>query len=150
MLLLPATSSTYYMRSDLTFFLSQSWNNGLWAVLPFAYCHGVPVAMRHLIPLGFVASVLLTAAIGFVTPASFLVCGAILSAYGTANIAASLQVGWRERSLAMVFVVPMIFVMLHIGYGVGSLWGAVTMACRGGVWRKIRRIDTRRQPAIEP
>ena len=148
-LLIPATTSIYYVRSDLRFFLSQSWNNGLWAILPFAYCDGVPVAMRHLVPFGFVSTILLTSAIGFILPKSLLACGTILSAYGTANLAASLQVAWRERSFAMVFVVPVIFFILHTGYGLGSLWGAVTVACRGGLWRKIGRSRIAREPAIE-
>ena len=58
MLLVPDVASEYYARSTISAFWRQNWNNGLWAMLPFAYTDGVPVSLRHLIPLFFVTALL--------------------------------------------------------------------------------------------
>jgi glycosyltransferase involved in cell wall biosynthesis len=151
-LLVPSIGSFYYARSDIKSFWSQSWKNGLWAVLPFAYSEGTPISMRHLVPLGFVSIVLGTWTLGLVLTPSLWTCGAIIAAYGAINIAASVHAAWRARSLAMTFIMPIIFFTLHTGYGLGSLWGLAMLASRHRLWRSLkrkRRLDAAGAPFVE-
>jgi len=101
----------YYARAELWPYAKHNWSNGVWAVLPFAYCREAPVRARHLAPLALVVAILIapwTAAV-----------------YGAANLAASAQVAWTERSWRYLLQMPVAFASLHLPYGAGSLWGAL-------------------------
>lgn len=143
MLLLSHINSNYYARSTLRSFWKQSWNNGMWAILPFAYSAGVPISLRHLIPLGFAGSVLLTAVGGLTLPWMWWLSGGILGAYGMANMAASLHVGWKERSGSGMVTVSFVFLMLHMAYGLGSLWGVGRLLLIREFWEKVFRCDSK-------
>ena len=143
MLLLPHIRSDYFARSTLRSFWKQNWNNGVWAVLPFAYSEGSPVLLRHVIPLGFVGSVLVTAAGGLtVSPLLWWVSGGILGAYGMVNLVASLHAAWIERSLSRMMLMPCTFAALHLGYGLGSLWGMFRLVGLPQFWRKLGVLRT--------
>ena len=119
-LLAPDLVSEYYARTDLRSFWKHNWDNGVWAVLPFAHSQGAPVRARHLAPLGLVLAIL---AIPWMA-----------TIYVTANLAVSAQVAWRERSWRYLAQMPVAFASLHLPYGAGSLWGALRLAA---IW--IRR-----------
>lgn len=149
MLLLPDIRSDYYARSTLRSFWKQNWNNGVWAVLPFAYSEGSPVLLRHVIPLGFVGSVLVTAAGGLaVSPLLLWVSGGILGAYGMVNLAASLHAAWLERSMSRMMLMPCTFAALHLGYGLGSLWGMARLVGLPQFWRKLGVLRNPRTSAV--
>ncbi len=66
---------------------------------------------RHLAPLALVVAILIapwTAAV-----------------YVAANLAASAQVAWAERSWRYLLQMPVAFASLHLPYGAGSLWGVL-------------------------
>lgn len=136
-LLVPDIVSYYYARSDLKSFWCHNWINGVWAVLPFAYSKVIPVSLRHLVPLLFVGS--LAATLAFMTWHHafgwlFLV---ILGAYSITNVVASLHAAWEARQPKYIFVMPVIFAMLHVGYGLGSLWGVAKLLVTREFWQKI-------------
>ncbi len=108
-LLAPELVVEYYARADLWSFAKHNWTNGVWAVLPFAYCRAAPVRARHLAPLVLVVAIL-------ITPWTAVV-------YVALNLAASAQVAWAERSWRYLLQMPVAFASLHLPYGVGSLWG---------------------------
>jgi cellulose synthase/poly-beta-1,6-N-acetylglucosamine synthase-like glycosyltransferase len=138
-LLVPGVVSYYHARSDLRSFWTHNWGNGVWAILPFAYSEIMPVSWRHLTPLVFVCSVFGTAVLSFYAPLFLWLFVAIVSAYGAANLAAALHVAWRERDLRFLALMPAIFALLHVGYGVGSLWGVVKLLGTRAFWRKMLR-----------
>lgn len=139
-LLVPEIVSYYYARSDLRSFAKHNFRNGVWAILPFAYSDVMPVSLRHLVPLGFVAALLGTSLLGLLwRPAHWLLL-AILLAYGLSNLAASAQVAWRERDPRYLLAMPLTFGMLHFGYGLGSCWGVAKLASVPEFWRKIFRL----------
>ncbi len=110
-LLAPELVVEYYARADLWSFAKHNWTNGVWAVLPFAYCRAAPVRARHLAPLALVVAIL-------ITPWTAAV-------YVAVNLAASAQVAWAERSWRYLLQMPVAFASLHLPYGVGSLWGVL-------------------------
>jgi len=148
MLLLPDISTDYYARSTIHSFWSQNWSNGVWAILPFAYSSGTSISLRHLIPLGFVLSVVVTAAAGLVMPSFLWVSAGITGLYGMVNVAASLHAAWRERSMALGLLLPLVFSALHVGYGLGSLWGLVRLLGVPQFWRKLGWAGSRRAAAV--
>ena len=148
MLLLPDISTNYYARSTIRSFWSQNWSNGEWAILPFAYSSGTSISLRHLIPLGFVLSVVVTAAAGLVMPSFLWGSVGIAGLYGVVNLLASLHAAWRERSAAIGFLLPLVFVTLHVGYGLGSLWGLVRLVGLPQFWRRVGWTGSRRAAAV--
>ncbi len=116
-LLAPELAVVYYARAELGAFVRHNWTNGVWAVLPFAYARGAPVRMRHLAPLTLVLTLL-------AAPWTLLV-------YAAANLTASAQVAWAERSWRYMAQMPVAFASLHLPYGAGSLWGVARLAMAG-------------------
>ncbi len=148
MLLLPDISTDYYARSTIRSFWTQNWSNGVWAILPFAYSSGTSISLRHLIPLGFVLSLVTTAAAGLVLPASLWVSAGIMGLYGLVNLTASLQAAWRERSMGLGILLPFVFLTLHVGYGIGSLWGVVRLIGLPQFWRRLGWTVARRAEPV--
>ncbi|MDR4481288.1 MAG: hypothetical protein R3B37_16265 [Nitrospira sp.] len=122
-LLMPSIVSYYYARSDVRSFWRHSWENGVWAILPFAYSDIVPVAGRHLVPLVFVGACLGFFILGLWFGFFLGLAGAILAAYGLVALAASIHIAWRKRQARYCVIMPVVFGMLHTAYGLGSLLG---------------------------
>ncbi|RIK57195.1 MAG: hypothetical protein DCC63_15020 [Nitrospira sp.] len=138
MLLVPEIRSLYFARSTLRSFWRQNWNNGVWAILPFAYSEGMPITLRHLIPLLFVTALLATTLLGLVGEVWRWGTVVILNAYGVVSLAVSLRVALRERSVSRLFVMPLVFATLHVGYGLGSLWGLARLVGLPSFWKRLK------------
>ena len=96
--------------------------NPFWAVLPLAYSDVIPVRPRHLIPLAFVFSLLVSAGLGFLG-GGWLSLAVALPYTASALLASLLQFA-RERDTALLATLPIAFATLHLTYGAGSLWGS--------------------------
>ena len=142
-LLVPDIVSYYYARSDLRSFLLHNWGNGIWAILPFAYSDIMPVSWRHLVPLGFVSSLCITALLGIYSASyvwGFLILVAI---YSLSSLSASFHIAWRERDPRYLILMPFVFGMLHISYGSGSCWGVVKLVTSATFWNKLFRVEVK-------
>jgi glycosyltransferase involved in cell wall biosynthesis len=136
-LLVPNIVSYYYARSDLKSFLEHNWNNGKWAILPFLYSPIVPVSWRHLVPLIFVASLLLTAMLGLFFAPFLRLFLVILGSYILVSLATSFQIALQKRDIRFVIIMPLIFGMLHFGYGFGSLLGVFKVLRTVQFWKNF-------------
>lgn len=119
-LLAPEIRTDYYARSDLRSFWRHNFRNGEWAVLPFLYSDVIPVSVRHLAPLLFVTAVIAGAAALRWTAWPL---ATVAIPYVVLNLAASAHAAWRDRRLALLALMPVVFASLHCGYGLGSLAG---------------------------
>jgi hypothetical protein len=133
-LLVPAIRSVYYARTRLGEFLQHNWDNGVWAILPFRHSSIVPVSPRHLVPLAFAAALTGTIAAAATLSGYRWLPLILLVPYGTASLVASAQVAWLRRAPQLFVVMPVVFALLHLSYGFGSLWAlarsAVPLALR--------------------
>ncbi|MBW1717654.1 MAG: hypothetical protein JRJ77_17890 [Deltaproteobacteria bacterium] len=136
-LLVPEIKSYYHARSDLNSLWRHYWKNGVWAILPFLYSEAMPVSWRHLVPLVFVSSLIISGLLGVMgTPFRWVFLG-IAVIYAIANLTASFQVAWRERGPRYLIVMPLVFVVLHVSYGLGSLWGSIKVMFAPTFWKKL-------------
>lgn len=115
--------NTYYQESSLRGYLRKAWNYGYW-VARWCMLHPHCFAWRHLVPLCFVLALLGGAALApFWRPAGMGLV-AMLAAYAVFAIGSSLQLGsrggWRFAPL-----LPGLFLLRHITYGLGTLAGMV-------------------------
>jgi cellulose synthase/poly-beta-1,6-N-acetylglucosamine synthase-like glycosyltransferase len=122
-LLAPDIVSYYYARSDLKSFWRHNFRNGVWAVLPFLYSPVMPVRWRHLVPLAFVLGLLGSAVFALVVRSGWYVLACIVGAYAIAAFASALHVAVKKRGFQYLLIMPVVFASLHLGYGLGSVWG---------------------------
>jgi len=139
-LLVPDIVSYYYARSDIKSFWEHNFTNGVWAILPFLYSPIMPVSWRHLVPLIFVSSLLGSCVLGLLWPLFLYLFVAILGAYVLTNLAASFQLSVQRRDIRYLIAMPFIFGALHVGYGLGSLWGFLRLLAKPDFWRILLKL----------
>jgi GT2 family glycosyltransferase len=139
-LLVPTAVIRYYARSDLKSFWKHNFRNGVWVILPFLYSQIIPVSLRHLVPLVFVTSLLGAILLGLLAKPFFWLSLVIIGSYILASLIGSFQIAWRERDIRYLIVTSFIFGMLHIGYGLGSLWGVFKLLGAPKFWNKLLRL----------
>lgn len=125
--LLPDLQLTYLARSSLSLFLLQSFRNGYWNVLTERLKPGT-MAWRHFIPLLFVAGILVGLAFSW-TLGGRLGLFALLGLYSLAAGGSAFVVALRE-GFRCFWLLPWVFLSLHLSYGAGSLWGLVRVSTR--------------------
>jgi glycosyltransferase involved in cell wall biosynthesis len=115
--------STYFSRTSLSKLWKQYFQYGFWRVRTLQK-HKRPATLRQLVPLLFVLSILLLGMAGFLnrffwflleTEMIFYVMGLFVGAS-----IVGCQSGWRFAPIA-----PLVFVILHFAYGLGSVWGVI-------------------------
>lgn len=127
-LLDPGIVSFYYPRCEFGVFVKNNYHNGLWAILPFLYSPIRPVSWRHLAPLAFVSALIASAGpalAGWLGWAPFL---ALAGAYAAASLGASIHAAAAAKELRQALILPIVFLGLHLSYGLGSLAGAGRLA----------------------
>lgn len=115
--------STYFSRSSLKKLWRQYFQYGFWRTRTMQK-HGKPATLRQVIPLLFVLSILVLSLAGFAHRLFWwlLVCELVLYCLGLGL--GSMHVA-RQTTLKHSLLAPLVFAILHFGYGVGCMWGFV-------------------------
>lgn len=120
----PDIQSWYYPRSSLRMLFKQYMQYGYWKVRVIQK-HCLPASIRHLVPGGFVATLLgLVALAPFFVLARWLLVGG-LGLYLCANLVASLITCRRPSLWKYLPVMIPVFAAYHFGYGWGFLRGVI-------------------------
>lgn len=121
----PLIRSTYSCSDSFRALWRKNYANGLWLCKTVTVTPGA-LSLRHFTPLLFVVSLLLSLiAVVWLRPGWVLlalVAGSYLIALSTASIVAAARYGWRY-----LLSLPLVFLTLHISYGIGSLVGALAL-----------------------
>jgi len=121
-LLVPEIVSYYYARSNFWDFIKHNFNNGFWITYPLKFGK-VLFSLRHLVPLAFVSILIASLAMLFFFPILEWLFLFILGLYCLINLFFSLKIAISKKSLGYLILMPIMFLALHTGYGIGSLWG---------------------------
>lgn len=120
--------SFYHNRETLSDLAKQSYDNGQWNIFTLFLNPGA-VSMRHLVPLMFVTSLIVLSAlslVGFLTSTKLLMFAWLLAMelglYLTLNIMFSIKLA-RKRGFSYLLRLPLIFLAMHLSYGIGSIQG---------------------------
>lgn len=117
----PAIRSSYYARATWGSSCRQMYSNGV-AIGNLFYIDRQAIGLRHLVPLFFVLALLVTAVAACFTVYGLYTLTAILGVYMLAALIADVAVcccyGWNY-----MFVMPPLFLSVHLSYGVGTLVG---------------------------
>lgn len=128
--LVPDVHSSYHCRPDLRQLWVQNFQNGQWNIYTIALT-GWSLSWRHFLPLGFVAGLIGSGGLAIWFPAFAWLFGAVIAAYFMSATIASLGSSTGRRASSRVLL-PLVFLVLHLSYGLGSLWGITTLT---RVWR---------------
>lgn len=116
----PNIVSYQYARSDFKKMIKQKYGNGYWIGLTLGICPGC-ISLFHLVPLAFVIGIFFTTILAFF---SFWHLSAIMwAAYALFAIAGIVCTIINKKANELTFLMPVLFLIMHISYGVGSLAG---------------------------
>lgn len=122
----PDILSYYHCRADLGGLWKQSFQNGRWNIYTIVLA-GWSLSWRHFVPLGFVVGLLGSGLLSLELPSFRWVFGAIATAYLVSAVGASLG-SFNGRNAGSYAILPLVFLVLHLSYGLGSLWGIMTLS----------------------
>lgn len=116
----PEIVSYQYARSNLKRMIKQKYGNGYWIGLTLGVCPGC-ISVFHLVPLAFVLAIIATTVLavfgcGFLATLMWCAYG-VFTLLGVATTIINRKANW------LVWMMPVLFLILHISYGVGSLVG---------------------------
>lgn len=115
----PRIRCWYAPRSSLSALFRQYNQYGYWKVRLIRK-HGRPASLRHLVPAGFVGTlVVLALAAPFNTVAAWAF-GLIVAIYMVCNLLASTIIALRSR-IPLLPVMPLVLATYHFSYGIGFL-----------------------------
>lgn len=122
-LLSPDIKSKYYSRGSLKKLWKQYFQYGFWKVRVIQK-HKKPASLRHLVPIIFVLSLIF---LGFGSLFSNIIRWALLSEvllYLILGFSFGIKIS-NDRNIKSIFILPLIFFILHFSYGLGFGLGII-------------------------
>jgi len=120
--LIPNLKIIYFSRSTLSKMSKMFYQYGLFKPLVNKKL-GSPATIRQLVPPIFVL-LLLSLPISLINPIIAAIFFSALTAYFTLSIAVSISICIRQKKIEL-FILPMVFFLIHLSYGFGYLVGIV-------------------------
>lgn len=118
----PKIEAWYYPRGTPGALYRQYFQYGYWKVRLLRK-HRAPTSMRQLVPVvALVLAVMLGVSSTFSRTAR-VVLGALVGTYVICSVLASAQAAWRVRRWSLLPVLPVVFALYHLGYGLGYATG---------------------------
>ena len=132
----PTIVSSRETRTSLRRLVKQKYGNGYWIGLTMGVCPKC-FSLYHFIPLCFVLGILATTVLAVL--GVWQLAALMWGAYALFAVANTVLSQIADGFNGFAFLMPFLFLILHISYGVGTLWGLIKMP----FWlRKIKRSDT--------
>ena len=117
----PRIRSVYTPRASLGALFRQYLQYGYWKVRVIQK-HKRPAAARHLAPMGFTLGAAFGWLAGFVSGWFWVLYAGVWALYLLASLAAALRAAARD-GWDLLPVLPPVFLVYHVAYGVGFTWG---------------------------
>jgi glycosyltransferase involved in cell wall biosynthesis len=117
----------YFSRSSLFGLWRQYFRYGFWKVKVIQK-FGSVTSLRHIIPFLFVISLIIFSILSIFVYPSIYPLFFILGMYFLISIVYSIQVS-RKSGWKYFFSLPLIFLILHLSYGIGFLLGTIRFLC---------------------
>ena len=116
----PTIKTIYYARSNYLKLFKQYFNYGFYKVRGIQK-RGEVVSIRHIIPSIFIVTLIITLIIGFFLQLP-LVAFSVVFLYLVFNLSASI---YSASSIRVFPLISLAFWTLHLGYGIGFIWGLI-------------------------
>lgn len=127
-LLVPDLPVTYYFRSNLWPFFTHTFSDGFWVTYPLRFGRATLrlFSWRHFIPLLFVLGLLTLGGVSFFFEGARVALALMGGVYLLLMFFSSLQISLKH-GFKYFPLLPFAFACRHISYGIGSLWGLLTL-----------------------
>lgn len=113
----PSIVVTYYARNTVKSMIKQGYQNGKWNILVFKK-NPKALSIRHVIPLFFVIGLIGCLLLGFLSRWFWYLMISIICLHLILGIIFSIK---KTKKLKQILEMPMLFLLLHLAYGIGSL-----------------------------
>ncbi|MFM7056192.1 MAG: glycosyltransferase family 2 protein [Planctomycetota bacterium] len=113
----------YYPRTSLRKLWRQYFQYGFWRIRTIQKL-GRPATLRQLVPMAFVTVLLSLLFASVIVPLARTALCTYVGLYLTGLIVGAIPVG-RRTGFPGLLLAPVVFMILHFGYGLGCLWGLV-------------------------
>ncbi len=120
----PEIKSWYYPRRKLSELYKQYQQYGYWKVRVIQK-HRIPASVRHLVPAGFLSSLIVLSLLSFCNAFFLYLLSALLGIYILASIFSALAICLSKDNVKYFPIMPLIFGACHFGYGLGFLAGCI-------------------------
>ena len=120
----PSIVSYQYARSDFKKMIRQKYGNGYWVGVTLGVCPE-GVSLFHLVPFAFVMGIMLTSVLAVCSV--WLPAALLWAAYGAFVFMGTICTVLNKQANKWTFLMPVLFFLLHVSYGVGSLVGVAKM-----------------------
>ena len=117
----PKAVITYYARDTFKGNMKQMYANGV-SIGKLLFIDRESVGLRHLVPLAFVISLIGSFILGCIWTPLFGLFGLALGTYLLADIAATIS-ACRKFGWKYLLVLPLLFFLVHVSYGWGTIIG---------------------------
>lgn len=120
----PNIVSYQHTRSTLKSMLKQKYGNGYWVALTLKACPKC-LSCYHFVPLAFVGAIIATSILAAV---GYPIWGYMMwGAYWTVSIIMAILSVRGHKKKVQQLLLPILFFLLHISYGIGSLMGLLKL-----------------------
>lgn len=124
----------YYARSELVPYIRWIYDGG---ATPFYISRLTGERIysgRNLVPLAFLGSLVTSFTVGLIHPVGWLLLGLILLCYLTGALIFSWRVAKAEKDPTYFLIMPLIFLLTHIPYALGSVSGLFRPVRKDAKW----------------
>jgi len=126
----PKIKSKYYSRATLNGLWKQYFQYGFYKVRVLQK-HHAQMRLRQFIPFLFVLGLIFSILLTLVHPLGWIILAFVAGSYLFLNFVFSVLITMKEgRNL--LFYIPLAFTIMHVGYGVGFIFGLVKFINRCG------------------
>jgi len=122
-LLNPHLVNFYYPPNTIRKFIRKVFTNGYWVVMSDYLSKKRFHAMRHYFPLCIISISIILIVGGYWFAISWKIFYVLIFIYMLINMAFSMISAISNKNIVFIFLQPLIFMILHFGYGGGSLYG---------------------------
>lgn len=138
-LLVPEIRSVYHARSRFGEFLRYNWTNGVWTLKPFAYSKGMPVSLRHLVPMIFVLTLVTLGMLCLIDRRACAVAVGILALYTALASLSAVEIMTRGKKAGEALMTFAMFPVLHLSFGAGCIAGLLAVIVDQRFWRRTEQ-----------
>lgn len=115
----PEIECTYYARNTTKKMMRQAYGNGKWNMVLLKKSGG-SLSLRHLVPFAFVLYLILSAIGGIFFHHIWYLAGCVTALHLALGLVAAFK---KTRKFSEFIIMPFLFILLHISYGVGYFSG---------------------------
>jgi glycosyltransferase involved in cell wall biosynthesis len=119
--LIPDVQCTYYPRENYKAFFKNRFETGRWVILSSYFTNSLgSISVRHLVPLFFSLSLIISFLLGIVGKEFFYLFWFIVCGYSTILFFRALKI---KKNFFLAFNIMIGYFVLHFSYGLGSMKG---------------------------